>query len=186
MQIEATALDGVLILTPKRFGDDRGWFSETWNATAMASAGLELGFVQDNHSMSAAVGTLRGLHYQAPPRAQDKLVRCTAGLIFDVAVDFRRGSPSFGKWVGVELSPENGRQLLVPKGFLHGFVTRAPQTEVQYKCTDVYAPDCDGGVRWDDPEIGIDWGVTAPVLSGKDAVAPLLRDVTSPFVWSAA
>ena len=184
MQIEETALAGVLIVTPKRFGDDRGWFSETWNATAMARAGLDLGFVQDNHSMSAAVGTLRGLHYQAPPRAQDKLVRCTAGLIFDVAVDFRRGSPSFGAWVGVELSPENGRQLLVPKGFLHGFVTRAPNTEVQYKCTDVYAPDCDGGVRWDDPEIGIDWGLTgAPVLSGKDAVAPLLRDVVSPFEW---
>ena len=184
MQIEETALAGVLIVTPKRFGDDRGWFSETWSATAMAAAGLGLEFVQDNHSMSAAVSTLRGLHFQAPPHAQDKLVRCTAGLIFDVAVDFRRGSPSFGHWVGVELSPENGRQMLVPKGFLHGFLTRAPHTEVQYKCTDVYAPDCDGGVRWDDPEIGIDWGlVGTPVLSGKDMVAPLLRDVVSPFEW---
>ena len=181
MRIEETALEGVLILMPKRFGDDRGWFSETWNAARMQAAGLDVEFVQDNHSMSAAVGTLRGLHYQAPPHAQDKLVRCTAGLIFDVAVDFRAGSPSFGRWVGVELSAQNGWQLLVPKGFLHGFVTRAPNTEVQYKCSDVYAPDCDGGVRWDDPEIGIDWGVEAPVLSAKDAVAPLLRDAVSPF-----
>ena len=106
------------------------------------------------------------------------------GLIFDVAVDIRAGSPSFGKWVGVELSPQNGRQLLVPKGFLHGFVTRAPNTEVQYKCSDVYAPDCDGAVRWDDPQIGIDWGLDgAPVLSGKDQVAPFLREITSPFQW---
>ena len=181
MRIEQTALEGVLILTQQRFGDDRGWFSETWSAARMRAAGLEVNFVQDNQSMSAAVGTLRGLHYQAPPHAQDKLVRCTAGLIFDVAVDFRAGSPGFGLWVGVELSPQNGRQLLVPKGFLHGFVTRAPNSEVQYKCSDVYAPDCDGAVRWDDPDIGIDWGVSTPILSAKDAVAPLLRDVVSPF-----
>ena len=181
MRIEQTALEGVLILTPQRFGDDRGWFSETWSAARMRAAGLEVNFVQDNQSMSAAVGTLRGLHYQAPPHAQDKLVRCTAGLIFDVAVDFRAGSPGFGRWFGVELSPQNGRQLLVPKGFLHGFVTRAPNSEVQYKCSDVYAPDCDGAVRWDDPDIGIDWGVSTPILSAKDAVAPLLRDVVSPF-----
>jgi dTDP-4-dehydrorhamnose 3,5-epimerase len=187
MQIETTALSDVLILTPRRFGDDRGWFSETWNAAAMAEAGLDLLWVQDNHSMSAAVGTVRGLHYQAPPRAQDKLVRCSRGAILDVAVDFRVGSPSFGRWVGVELTPANGRQLLVPKGFLHGFVTRAPETEVQYKCTDTYAPDCDGAVRWDDPEIGIDWGLSGPpVLSAKDQAAPLLRDVRSPFVWGQA
>jgi len=158
MQIEETALAGVLIVTPKRFGDDRGWFSETWNGAAMAAAGLDLGFVQDNHSMSAAVGTVRGLHYQAPPRAQDKLVRCTAGVILDVAVDFRRGSPTFGKWVGVELSAANGRQLLVPKGFLHGFVTKVPNTEVQHKCTDVYAPECDGCVRGGGPGMGVDGG----------------------------
>lgn len=181
MQIEQTALDGVVILTPPRFGDARGWFSETWNAARMAELGLGLHFVQDNHSFSAEAGTLRGLHYQRPPHAQDKLVRCTRGAIFDVAVDFRAGSATFGKWVGVDLTAENGRQLLVPKGFLHGFVTRVADTEVQYKCTDVYAPDCDGGVRWDDPDIGIDWGVVAPVLSAKDAVAPLLRDVVSPF-----
>lgn len=183
MKIEQTALDGVLVLTPPRFGDDRGWFCETWNAPRMAGLGVDIAFVQDNHSMSAAVGTLRGLHYQRPPHAQDKLVRCTRGLIFDVAVDFRAGSPSFGNWFGVELSPQNGMQLLVPKGFLHGFVTRAPDTEVQYKCSDVYAPDCDGCVRWDDPAIGIDWGGAAPVLSAKDTVAPLLSDVVSPFQW---
>lgn len=183
MKIEKTTLEGVLILTPQRFGDDRGWFTETWNAPRLAAAGVDIAFVQDNHSMSASVGTLRGLHYQRPPHAQDKLVRCTRGLIFDVAVDFRAGSPAFGQWFGIELSPGNGMQLLVPKGFLHGFVTRAPDTEVQYKCSDVYAPDCDGGVRWDDPAIGIDWGVAAPVLSAKDAIAPLLADVVSPFVW---
>jgi dTDP-4-dehydrorhamnose 3,5-epimerase len=187
MQIEETALPGVLILTPRRFGDDRGWFSETWNAAAMANAGLDLAFVQDNHSMSAAPGTLRGLHYQSPPRAQDKLVRCSRGVIWDVAVDIRRGSPHYGKWVGVELSDKNARQLLVPKGFLHGFVTRVPDSEVQYKCTDTYAPDCDGGIRWDDPDIAIDWGLAGPpVLSAKDQTAPLLRDFQSPFVWEGA
>lgn len=182
MKIEETALPGVLVLTPQRFGDARGWFCETWNRDRMAGAGLDFGFVQDNHSMSAQVGTLRGLHYQAPPHAQDKLVRCTAGLILDVAVDFRAGSATFGRWVGVDLSPENGKQLLVPKGFLHGFVTRAANTEVQYKCSDVYAPECDGAICWNDPDIGIDWGLSAPpVLSAKDAAAPRLRDVVSPF-----
>ncbi len=186
MKIETTALPGVLILTPARFGDARGWFSETWNGPKLAASGVEIAFVQDNHSMSAAVGTLRGLHYQRPPHAQDKLVRCSKGAILDVAVDVRKGSPTYGKWVGVELSAEDGRQLLVPKGFLHGFVTRVPDTEVQYKCSDVYAPDCDGGIRWDDPDIGIDWGVAEPVLSAKDQVAPFLKDWDSPFVWSAA
>ena len=183
MQVEPTRLPDVMILTPARFGDARGWFSETWNAGRMAAAGFAMAFVQDNHSMSAAVGTLRGLHYQRSPHAQDKLVRCSQGAILDVAVDFRAGSPTFAQWVGVELSAENARQLLVPKGFLHGFVTLTADTEVQYKCTDVYAPDCDGAVRWDDPEIGIDWGVTVPVLSAKDAAAPLLRDAPRPFVW---
>jgi dTDP-4-dehydrorhamnose 3,5-epimerase len=187
MQIETTALPGVVILTPARFGDARGWFSETWNGPRLAAAGIAMAFVQDNHSMSGAIGTLRGLHYQRPPHAQDKLVRCSRGAIWDVAVDVRVGSPTWGRWVGVELTPGNGRQLLVPKGFLHGFVTRAPDTEVQYKCSDVYAPDCDGGIRWDDPDLGIDWGLHAPpVLSAKDQVAPLLRDWNSPFVWEGA
>lgn len=186
--ITETALPGVLILTPRRFGDDRGWFSETFNASRMVEAGLgHLHWVQDNHSFSAARGTLRGLHYQAPPMAQDKLVRCTRGAIRDVAVDFRDGSPTFAQWVAVELTAENGRQLLVPRGFLHGFVTLSDDTEVQYKCTQVYAPHCDGAVRWDDPQIGVEWGLeTPPILSAKDAAAPLLADAPRPFVWEGA
>jgi dTDP-4-dehydrorhamnose 3,5-epimerase len=183
MHIEETALAGVLILTPQRHGDARGFFSESWNRARMAAAGIELDFVQDNHSLSAAPGTLRGLHYQSPPHAQAKLVRCGRGSLWDVAVDFRTGSPTFGQWVGVDLTPENGRQLLIPAGFLHGFVTRLPDTEIIYKCTDYYAPDCDGAVAWDDPDIGIDWGVDAPVLSDKDAKAPKLAEVTPPFTW---
>jgi dTDP-4-dehydrorhamnose 3,5-epimerase len=181
MQIEPTALPDVVILTPRRFGDARGWFMETWNARHMAEAGLDLPWVQDNHSFSATRGTLRGLHFQTPPRAQDKLVRCSRGAIRDVAVDIRAGSPSYARWVAVELSAENGRQLLVPKGFLHGFVTLTDDCEVQYKCSDLYSPDHDGAVRWDDPAIGIDWGVAAPILSDKDAGAPRLADIGQPF-----
>lgn len=183
MRIETTSLAGVLALEPRRSRDSRGWFSETWNRTRMAEAGLDLDWVQDNHSFSAAKGTLRGLHFQSPPRAQDKLVRCTRGAILDVAVDFRTGSPSFGEWVGVELSPGNGRQLLVPKGFLHGFITLSEDTEVQYKCTDTYSPEHEGAVAWNDPQIGIDWGVVTPILSAKDMAAPLLKDVASPFAY---
>ena len=149
VQIEDTKLSGVKILTPARFGDERGFFSESWNRQRMEAHGIDLDFVQDNHSMSAEVGTIRGLHFQAPPHAQDKLVRCGQGALFDVAVDVRVGSPTYGDWVGVELTAENGRQMLVPKGFLHGFITRAPMTEIIYKCTDYYAPECDGAVRWD-------------------------------------
>lgn len=186
MQVDPTALPDVMILTPRRFGDARGWFMETFNAPRLQEAGLDIAWVQDNHSFSAARGTLRGLHYQRPPRAQDKLVRCSRGAILDVAVDFRAGSPGFGTSVAVELTAENGRQLLVPKGFLHGFVTLTDDTEVQYKCSDVYAPDCDGAVRWDDPDLGIDWGVIDPVLSDKDRAAPFLRDAPRPFVWGGA
>lgn len=182
MQIEKTDLPDVMILTPRRFGDARGWFSETWNAERLREAGIDLAFVQDNHSFSARKGTLRGLHYQSPPRAQDKLVRCSRGAILDVAVDGRRGSPAYGNWVAVELSAENGRQLLVPKGFLHGFITLTDDCEVQYKCTDVYAPQHDGAVRWD--SVGIDWGTEdAPVLSDKDMAAPAFADWQSPFIY---
>ena len=184
MQVEDTSLPGVVILTPRRFGDARGFFSESWNRRTLAEHGIELDFVQDNHSLSGAAGTIRGLHFQAPPHAQAKLVRCGRGRLFDVAVDVRRGSPTYGEWVGVELSAENGRQLLVPAGFLHGFVTREPETEILYKCTDYYAPECDGAVRWD--SCGIDWGLTGePVLSDKDAAAPTLAEFDSPFTWSA-
>ncbi|HCQ56564.1 MAG TPA: dTDP-4-dehydrorhamnose 3,5-epimerase [Sulfitobacter sp.] len=181
MQIEETTLPGVLILTPQRHGDRRGFFSESWNRARMAAAGLDYDFVQDNHSLSSRTGTLRGLHYQLPPHAQAKLVRCGRGALWDVAVDFRAGSPSFGQWVGMELTAENGRQLLIPAGFLHGFVTRAADTEIIYKCTDYYTPECDGAVAWDDPDIGIDWGIADPVLSDKDAAAPRMTDITSPF-----
>lgn len=186
MQIEETALPGVRVITPPRHGDERGWFSETFSARALAARGIEIAWVQDNHSFSARKGTLRGLHYQAPPVAQDKLVRCSRGAILDVAVDFRAGSPRFARWVAVELSAENGRQLLIPQGFLHGFLTLADGAEVQYKCSAPYAPECDGALRWNDPEIGIDWPLSGePVLSAKDRAAPLLRDAPRPFRWRA-
>ena len=184
MKIETTPLPDVLILTPARFGDARGWFSEVFSAPRLAAAGINIDWVQDNHSLSAKPGTLRGLHYQSPPHAQDKLVRCSRGEIFDVAVDIRKGSPTYGKWFGITLTPENGHQLLIPKGFLHGFVTRAYDSEVQYKCSDIYAPDCDGGISWNDPDIGIKWGVSDPVLSAKDQAARFLRDLANPFVWA--
>ena len=180
-----TALPGVLILTPARHGDDRGFFSESWNRARLKEAGIHLDFVQDNHSFSAQKGTVRGLHFQSDPHAQDKLVRCGRGSLFDVAVDIRRGSPTYGRWIGEELSFENGRQLLVPRGFLHGFVTLEPNTEIIYKCTDYYTPECDGAVRWNDPDIGIDWPLdgATPMLSGKDEAAPLLADFDTPFTY---
>jgi dTDP-4-dehydrorhamnose 3,5-epimerase len=186
--IEPTDLYGILIISPRRFGDDRGFFCETWNADALVKHGINTTFVQDNQSISGTVGTVRGLHYQSPPHAQDKLVRCGRGALLDVAVDIRKGSPSYGNWVGVELSAENGRQLLVPKGFLHGFVTLEPDTEILYKCSDYYAPECDGAIRFDDPDIGIDWGISSDqaILSEKDAAASFLRDFDSPFIYEAA
>ncbi len=185
MQIEKTALEGVLVLTPDRFGDHRGFFSESWNRKRMEAAGIDIDWVQDNHSVSAQVGTVRGLHFQAPPNAQAKLVRCGRGRLFDVAVDIRKGSPTYGQWTGVELTFEKGNQLLVPAGFLHGFATREPDTEVIYKCSDYYAPESDGAVRFDCPEIGIDWGMNGvePVLSGKDQAAPTLAEFDSPFTY---
>ena len=150
----------------------------------MAEAGVDIDFVQDNHSVSTEVGTLRGLHFQAPPHAQAKLVRCGRGAIFDVAVDIRRGSPTYGKWVGDVLSEGNGKQLFIPKGFAHGFVTLEPHSEIVYKCSDYYAPETEGALRWDDPDIGIEWPLTGePVLSEKDAVAPFLAGFESPFAF---
>lgn len=180
--VEKTAIAGLLVLTPRYFQDDRGYFAETWNRQSMDEAGLDFDFVQDNHSLSRDVGTIRGLHFQSPPHAQDKLVRCTRGAIFDVAVDIRVGSPTYGDWVGIDLTAENGRQLMVPKGFLHGFATREPNTEVQYKCTDYYALECDRSVRWD--SVGVDWKLRdAPVLSVKDASAIPFEELQSPFVF---
>jgi dTDP-4-dehydrorhamnose 3,5-epimerase len=185
LEVAETALPEVKRLLPRRFADSRGFFAETWNAKRMRDAGLDLDFVQDNHSYSATAGTVRGLHYQAPPMAQTKLVRVARGAIRDVAVDVRRGSPTFGRWVAEELSAENGVQLLVPRGFLHGFVTLVPDTDVLYKVDAPYAPDCDGGVRFDDPELAVDWGIDPAdaVLSEKDAAAPLFRDFATPFVY---
>jgi len=187
VQVEETGIPGVLILTPRRFADGRGFFCETWNSLTMASLGLALPFVQDNQSLSRGAGTVRGLHFQTPPHAQAKLVRCGRGRILDVAVDIRRGSPTFGQWVGAELSAADGPQLFIPAGFLHGFVTREDDTEVLYKCTAHYAPDCDRSVRFDDPAFGIDWGI-APgdaILSDKDRAAPTLAEIGTPFVWEA-
>lgn len=184
MQIEKTPLPGVLLLTPARHGDERGFFSESWNRSTLQQAGIHLPeFVQDNHSLSRAKGTLRGLHYQSPPKAQGKLVRCGRGALYDVAVDARIGSPHYGKWFGAELSFENGRQLWIPAGFLHGFVTREPDTEVVYKCTDHYSREHDGSVRWD--SVGIDWGVGDPILSEKDRDATAFADWSSPFSYEA-
>lgn len=185
MQIEETALPGVLKITPRRFGDARGFFSETWNRQAWAAAGIDLDFVQDNQSLSEAVNTVRGLHFQAPPAAQAKLVRCGRGALFDVAVDIRQGSPTYGHWVGVELSAENGVQLLIPEGFLHGFATRQPGTEILYKCSAPYAPESEGAVRFDDAELEIDWGLSGEaVLSDKDGAADGFAEFDSPFRWA--
>lgn len=185
MQITPTKLPEVVEITPKRFGDHRGFFSETWNHRALADAGFDFDFVQDNHSMSATKGTLRGLHFQAPPHAQDKLVRVVAGAVLDVAVDVRKGSPRYGKWVAVTLTAEAGNQLLIPKGFLHGFLTLEPDTQFVYKCSDYYAPECDGAVRFDDPTLAIDWGcdLGEVTLSEKDKVAQSFADFESPFEY---
>ena len=184
MKVEQTELAGVVLLEPRRFGDSRGFFAETYNARAYRDAGIECEFVQDNHSLSDKVGTVRGLHFQRPPAAQAKLVRCGRGAIFDVAVDIRVGSPTYGKWVGYELSADNGLQLFIPAGFAHGFMTLKPGSEIVYKCSDYYAPETEGSVRWDDPELGIEWPKTQePVLSEKDAEAPYLSQIKSPFRW---
>jgi len=183
MEITTTPIEGLLVLTPRRYGDDRGWFSEVWSRPALAGKGIAVDWVQDNHSLSRVPGTVRGLHYQAPPRAQDKLVRCGAGVVWDVAVDARPESPTFGQHFGIELSALNGAQLLIPKGFLHGFVTRTANAELLYKCSDTYSAAHDGAVRFDDADLAIDWGIDtgAAILSDKDRKAPLWRDWVNPF-----
>ena len=185
MQVSDTALPDVKLIIPKRFEDKRGFFSMCWSRAQLAQNGIDIDFVQDNHSLSAEAGTMRGLHFQAPPHAQAKLVRCGRGRLFDVAVDIRKGSPTYGQWTGEELSFDNGRQMLIPVGFLHGFVTLEPDTEIIYKCSDYYAPQCDGVVRFDDPQIAIDWGIDPAnmILSDKDAGAACLKDFHSPFIY---
>jgi dTDP-4-dehydrorhamnose 3,5-epimerase len=178
MEIQALAIGDVKLVKAKRFGDARGFFSEVYKKAAFAEAGLHAEFVQDNHSKSEKAGTIRGLHFQLPPYAQDKLVRVTRGRIFDVAVDIRRGSPTFGRHVAVELSADNWLQLYLPAGFAHGLCTLEPDTEVLYKVSAVYAPQCDAGILWNDPDLGIEWPVDArdAILSDRDGKLPRLKD----------
>ena len=175
----------LILFTPKRFGDARGWFSETFRHDVWHDLGIHDDFVQDNQSLSKPQDTLRGLHFQLAPKGQAKLVRCLRGALFDVAVDLRQGSPTYGQWLGAELSADNGRQLYIPVGFAHGFVTLEPDTEVLYKVSSYYAPDCDRGLAWNDPDIGIDWslGDREPLLSDKDTRQPALAAFDSPFVY---
>ncbi|KPP80665.1 MAG: dTDP-4-dehydrorhamnose 3,5-epimerase RmlC [Oceanicaulis sp. HLUCCA04] len=185
VELVEEALGGVKLVRTPRFEDERGFFTETWNARAFAAIGIDAAFVQDNHSRSVRAGTVRGLHYQAPPFAQAKLVRVSQGRVMDVAVDARVGSPSYGQHFKAELSADNGLQLFVPAGFLHGFMTLQDECHVQYKVDNYYDRASDGAVRFDDPDLGIEWGLPAAnaILSGKDADAPFWREFASPFVW---
>lgn len=175
----------IKLIRPRRFGDERGWFSETYHSDKYRALGMDVAFVQDNHSLSRTPWVLRGLHFQTPPYAQDKLVRCLKGRIWDVAVDVRQGSPTFGRWVAAELSEENGFQLFVPVGFAHAFLTLTPDAEVAYKVSAPYAPECDGGLIWNDPAVNIAWPLEggSPVLSDKDARLPALTGWASPFAY---
>lgn len=177
MKVEQTKLEGVLLVTPQVFGDDRGFFMETYNREKAIEHGLPAEFVQDNHSKSTK-GVLRGLHYQSP-QWQGKLIRTVQGEIYDVAVDIRAGSATFGEWVGVYLNDENKQQLYVPEGFAHGFLVTSDSAEVIYKCTTLYAPEQEAGVRWNDPDIGVKWPIEEPLLSAKDQTSQLLRDLPS-------
>lgn len=181
-EFERMDIPEVLLIRPQVFSDERGFFLETYKRSEFAANGLNVDFVQDNHSRSAR-GVLRGLHFQAPPKAQGKLVRVTRGEVFDVAVDVRRGSPTFGKWVGVRLTEDTQQMLYVPVGFAHGFCVLSDVADVVYKVTEEYAPECDGGIIWNDPEIAIEWPVEEPILSDKDAALPALSRSESPFVY---
>ncbi len=183
MKFERQAIPDVVLVTSKRFGDARGYFSETFRANLFEEEGVTGPFVQDNHAYSADAGVLRGLHFQTPPMAQAKLVRCTRGAILDVAVDIRKSSPTYGRHVTAELTAENGAQLYVPVGFAHGYLTLTPDCEVEYKVTAYYAPETEGGLAWDDKDIGIDWPLPdgAPSLSQKDTVLPGLAGFETPF-----
>ena len=174
----------LILIEPTRHKDERGFFSETYSRRRYKEFGIDVDFLQDNHSFSWEPGTLRGLHFQAPPNAQGKLVRCVKGEIFDVAVDIRKGSQTFGHWEGYELTEENGHQLYVPVGFAHGFLTLKRETEIVYKCTDYYAPKAEGSIRWDDPSISIEWPLSENIILNKrDAIAPLLNDFETPFTF---
>ena len=176
MKVTETELKGVYVIEPQVFGDARGWFMESWSQRKLEEAGIKVDFVQDNQSYSAQKGILRGLHYQQNPMSQAKLIRCTRGKIFDVAVDIRKGSPQYGQWVGVELSADNKKQIFIPRGFAHGFMTLTEDVEVQYKADNYYAPECDGNVCWNDLEIGVQWPMEPALLSDKDKKAPTLAE----------
>ena len=182
-EIAGLAIDAVRLIRPRRFPDSRGYFAETWNRLGFAEAGIDVAFVQDNYSRSRSAGTIRGLHYQRPPKAQAKLVRVSRGAIFDVAVDLRRGSPTFGKHVSVNLSAEEGSQLFLPAGFAHGFCTLEPDTEVAYKISELYSPEHDAGILWNDPDLGIEWPLEGriPVMSDRDQKLPRLAEIEAPF-----
>ena len=179
MEITKTKLEGVVIIEPAVFGDKRGFFMESWSKRAFAEAGLDYDFVQDNHSASTVKGTLRGIHFQRGDKA--KLVRCTKGAVLDVAVDLRPASLTYKQWVSVELSEDNKRQLLIPRGFGHGFLTLTDEVEFMYKADNFYAPEADGGIRWNDPELAVDWGIEEPILSDKDSKSPWLKDAVTGF-----
>ena len=183
MKIIPTKLKGVLILEPNVFGDHRGYFMESYNKKVIEEVGLTIDFIQDNQSLSTEAGTLRGLHFQLNPKAQTKLVRCLSGAIYDVVVDIREGSLTYGEWIGVILSEDNHRQLVVPKGFAHGFCTLVSDAIIAYKVDEYYCPECDGGILWNDPDLGIDWPVTNPVLSEKDQELPRLAEAELNFVY---
>ncbi|QJD85249.1 dTDP-4-dehydrorhamnose 3,5-epimerase [Cohnella herbarum] len=183
MKVIESKLQGAKLIEPSLFEDHRGFFMESYHAEGYAAIGLPNTYVQDNHSLSIQVGVLRGLHYQLNPKAQSKLVRVTAGSIFDAIVDIRKGSPTFGQWEGFELSAENKRQLFVPSGFAHGFCTVAPNTEVQYKVDNFFSPEQDRGILWNDPTIGIEWPTNAPILSDKDSRHPGLLNAHNNFVY---
>lgn len=181
MNFIKTKIDGVVIVEPKVFGDHRGFFMESYSKREFENAGLHYDFVQDNHSSSTVKGTLRGIHFQKGDKAQAKLVRCARGAVLDVAVDLRKNSATYKQWVAVELSEENKRQLLIPRGFGHGFVTLTDDVEFLYKADNYYAPEADGGIRWNDPELAVDWGVAEPILSEKDSKSPYLKDAETGF-----
>jgi dTDP-4-dehydrorhamnose 3,5-epimerase len=183
MDVETTKIAGVLVLKPRYFFDERGYFVESYNARAVQAAGIDARFVQDNQSLSRRRGTIRGLHFQAPPSAHAKLVRALHGSIYDVAVDLRAGSPDYGRWVGATLTAERGEQLFVPRGFAHGYCTLEDDTEVAYKVDDYYAPESEGGLAWDDPTLAIAWPVAAAeaALSNRDRKLPHFADFVSPF-----
>ena len=178
-----TNLPGVCIIEPVVHGDQRGYFMETYSTQAFAEIGIDTVFVQDNQSYSARKGILRGIHFQNAPMAQAKLVRVTRGAVLDVAVDLRKGSPTYCQWVSVELSAENKRMFYIPRGFGHGFVTLTDEVEFCYKVDNLYSRECDRGIRFDDPAIGVDWGIAAPILSQKDTVSPLLSESDCNFIY---